>query len=791
MLNCKPGKPRWFGRETVRGKNCTFGDRKIRCVEDILNHLNEAQRKAVESFAGPVMVIAGAGSGKTRVLTYRVAYMIQQGVDPFNILALTFTNKAAREMKERMLKLVGNREAPYVWMGTFHSIFARVLRVEGQLLGYPSSFIIYDTDDSKRLIKSLVNEMNLDAKVYTPAWVLGRISSAKNNLISADDYLQSTEIQNTDRQANRPETGRLFKAYQDRLFRSQAMDFDDLLFNMNRILRDFPEVLYKYQERFRYILVDEYQDTNYSQYVILKQLAARYENICVVGDDAQSIYAFRGANIRNILNFKTDYPDYKVFKLEQNYRSTSTIVEAANSIIAHNKEQIFKKVWTENEQGEKIKLLKANSDNEEGQLIANTIFELKMNLHIPHDAFAVLYRTNAQSRAIEEGLRKSGIPYRIYGGMSFYKRKEIKDLLGYFRLVVNQNDEDALKRIINYPARGIGESTLDKASVCAKEGGMTLWEVFCDPVKARLETRPATLSKIGDFVAMIKNFSYQVSTRNAYELARQITHSSGIVKDLEEDKTPEGIARLDNIEELLNAINEFAENDEVMPTIDGDEQSGIRSLALFMQDIALHTDADDKDDGIPKTSLMTIHAAKGLEFPYVFVSGMEENLFPNIQALGSRSELEEERRLFYVAITRAGKRLFLSHSQTRYTHGSLNYCEPSRFLEEIGEDFLELPRKVTWQPNPDETIIRKTPSVSFRKPGLKKIEAVSSNSPGNPNSEELIRTLQTGMQVEHERFGTGKVLNLEGEGANKKATVFFNGIGQKQLLLKFAKLKIL
>lgn len=761
--------------------------------KDILSHLNEAQREAVRCIEGPVMVIAGAGSGKTRVLTYRIAYMIQQGIDPFHILALTFTNKAAREMKERMLQLVGKSEAVNVWMGTFHSIFARILRVEGHLIGYPAAFAIYDAEDSKRLMKSIIDEMHLDLKIYSPSWVLTRISAAKSRLISVQEYLDSTEIQTADREANRPETGILYKIYQDRLFRSQAMDFDDLLFNMNRILQTFPEILFKYQNRFRNILVDEYQDTNFSQYIIIKQLAARFENICVVGDDAQSIYSFRGANIQNIFNFKNDYPDYKVFKLEQNYRSTKIIVEAANKVIANNREQIYKKVWTDNEAGEKIKIIRASSDNEEGQLIADTIFELKMNRQLESDAFAVLYRTNAQSRAIEEALRRLNIPYRIYGGLSFYKRKEIKDLLAYFRLVVNPNDEDALRRVINYPARGIGEGTMDKAMVCSIERNVPLWEVISNPLEYGLQLRSNIVEKMSNFVAMIKKFHYQIKTHNAYELARQIAHASGILKELDDDKSPEGVARLDNIEELLSAINDFSQNDEVIPNIDQEDQTGIRSLDLFLQQIALLTDADEKDDGVPKVSLMTIHSAKGLEFPYVFVAGLEENLFPNIQALGTRIELEEERRLFYVAITRAQKKLFLSHAQTRYHHGSLNYCEPSRFLDEIEEEFIESgAKKVSW--NPPFASVKSPKTIPTKQPDFSKLKKISHedvNSPLNPDTEELIRCLQTGMQVRHERFGQGKVISLEGEGANKKATVFFPGIGQKQLLLKFAKLKII
>ncbi len=769
---------------------------KLNSVDDILTHLNEAQRQAVEAIEGPVMVIAGAGSGKTRVLTYRVAHLIRQGVDPFQILALTFTNKAAREMKERIVKLVGGHEAGNVWMGTFHSIFARILRVEGIRLGYPSNFTIYDTDDSKRLLKSIVNESGLEPKIYTAGFVLGRISNAKSSLVSAAEYNANPEILYADKAMNRPEIGRLYSLYQSRLFKSQAMDFDDLLFNMNVILRDFPEVLFKYQTRFRYIMVDEYQDTNFAQYLILKRLASKFENICVVGDDAQSIYGFRGANIQNILNFKTDYPDYILHKLEQNYRSTQHIVNAANSLIAHNKEQIQKKVWTENEDGDKIKIIRAASDNEEGALVASAIFETKMNNQLRNDAFAVLYRTNAQSRAIEEGLRRANIPYRVFGGLSFYKRKEIKDILAYFRLIVNHSDEDALRRIINYPTRGIGETTVEKAIVKASEEGKTLWEIFEAPENYNLGLRSNVIEKISAFIYMIKSFSVQLKSRNAHDLARQITGASGLLKELEEDKTPEGIARIDNIEELLNAISDFTESDEVIPGLDEDNTS-IRTLDMFMQDIALITDADQDEEDTDRVTLMTIHSAKGLEFPYVFAVGMEENLFPNIQALGNRADLEEERRLFYVAITRAEKKLFLSYAESRYLHGNLNFCEPSRFLEEIDESCIEVIRKVSWNnaPVPKSPALPKVkttfqkPAIA-EKPNLKKIDATGPVM-HNAGAEELISRLQTGMEVEHERFGRGKVIAMEGTGPNKKATVFFQTVGQKQLLLKFAKLRML
>ena len=591
-------------------------------MNNILNDLNEVQRQAVESINGPVMVIAGAGSGKTRVLTYRVAHLINTGVDPFNVLALTFTNKAAREMKGRILQLVGNSDARNVWMGTFHSVFSKILRIDGHLLGYPSNYTIYDTDDSKSLIKTILKELDLDPKVYQPNVVLDRISSCKSSLIPAEDYIISSEFQEQDRAASKPKMGEIMMRYKNRCFKAQAMDFDDLLFNTNVLLRDFPEILYKYQQKFRYILVDEYQDTNFAQYMIIKKLAARFENICVVGDDAQSIYAFRGANIQNILNFKNDYPDLKTFKLEQNYRSTQTIVKAANSIIVNNKEQIFKEVWTENAEGVPIPVLHGSSDNEEGRMIAQSIFETKMYNQLPNDAFAILYRTNAQSRSIEEALRKLNIPYRIYGGLSFYKRKEIKDLLAYFRLAINLNDEEALNRIINYPARGIGKTSLEHIIVKANEENKSQWEVISEGKMTGINT--GTLTKISEFVLMIKSFRAQLKTRNAYDLAKHIASSSGIMKELYEDKTPEGLSRYENIEELLNAIKDFSEK-EPEPSFEngGEISTSIRTLDEFMQDIALLTDADnDNENDNDKVALMTIHSAKGLEFPYVYITGM-------------------------------------------------------------------------------------------------------------------------------------------------------------------------
>jgi DNA helicase-2/ATP-dependent DNA helicase PcrA len=772
---------------------------------NIFSELNEAQGAAVKATEGPVLIIAGAGSGKTRALTYRVAYLVEKGIDPFHILALTFTNKAAREMKERIVQLVGP-EAKNVWMGTFHSVFARILRIEGHLLGYPSNYTIYDTDDTKRVIKNLIKENNLDDKVYQPGYILHRISAAKTSLLTAADYNASPELREYDSSSGKPLTGQLYTQYQGRLKRASAMDFDDLLFNMNILLRDFPDVLYKYQQKFQYILVDEYQDTNYAQYLIIKMLAANNENICVVGDDAQSIYAFRGANIQNILNFKTDYPDHQVFKLEQNYRSTQTIVNAANKIIENNKNQIFKEIWTENEEGQRIQLLKASTDNEEANLVAQSIFENKMNNQLQNAAFAILYRTNAQSRAHEEALRRLNIPCRIYGGVSFYQRKEIKDLLSYFRLTINNRDEDALLRIINFPARGIGKTTLEKLVVLADEHKKSIFELIEDPDAHNLRLPEGTSQKVYGFVTMIKSFSVMLGAKNAYELAKHIAGSSGLMKELYDDKTPEGVSRFENLEELLNAIKEFSESPKTNIETGEIEPNVVRTLDEFMQDVALYTDADKgKTDDVDRVTLMTIHSAKGLEFPYVYVVGMEENLFPSIQSLNSRSDLEEERRLFYVAVTRARQKLTLSFAENRYRWGTPTTCEPSRFISEIPEAFIDFPRKITaarpnfqrennWSASlPGVELPLKKPVVpnNFRKvapaAGVAPAPAGKVDSGGPPSD---IEEIQTGMEVIHERFGKGKVVNIEGIGPNKKATVFFPPIGQKQLLLRFAKLRI-
>mgnify|MGYP002344515004 FL=1 len=766
---------------------------------NILEQLNESQRVAVAATEGPVMVIAGAGSGKTRVLTYRVAHLIEKGVDAFNILCLTFTNKAAREMKERIVSLVGN-EAKNVWMGTFHSVFARILRSDGQHLGYPQNFTIYDTDDSKSLIRTIVKELELDPKEYAPNQVLSRISAAKSNLISAEDYNKNADIMEQDRMARKPMIGKIYVYYQARLFKSGAMDFDDLLFNTNILLRDFPEILYKYQDKFRYILVDEYQDTNFSQYIIVKKLAARFENLCVVGDDAQSIYSFRGANIQNILNFKSDYPNCQIFKLEQNYRSTKTIVKAANSLIACNKDQIQKEVWTENEEGLLIKVLKSKSDSEEGTLVANTIFEIKMNQQLHNDAFAVLYRTNAQSRAIEEALRRLNIPYKIYGGLSFYSRKEIKDLLAYFRLTVNPNDEESLRRIINYPARGIGETSMQKITIAATNNGISLWDALTQRQKYRVDLGSKTANAIDNFITMLQSFRAQLEKTDAFKLAEHIAKASGILRDLDEDKTVEGQARIENIEALLNAVQGFA--DRAIDPATG-EESKTPTLGEFLQEVSLLTDqdADDKTD-TDKVSLMTIHQSKGLEFPYVFVTGMEENLFPSFMSINSRADLEEERRLFYVAITRAEKRAFLSHAETRYKWGQLTVCEISRFVNEIDERFVENNTRTSWNRLADSGVKSSTPAKqvkTYTKPatpstppnGFKKVGTYAKDDAQQaathvPNDD--YGNIEPGMRVTHASFGMGSVVSVEGTGPNKKATVIFDSVGEKKLLLRFAKL---
>ncbi|TVR40599.1 MAG: ATP-dependent DNA helicase [Cryomorphaceae bacterium] len=761
---------------------------------DYLNELNESQRAAVLHTEGPSMVIAGAGSGKTRVLTYKIAHLIEKGVDPFNILALTFTNKAAREMKERIGQIIGEAEARNIWMGTFHSVFARILRFEAEKLGYPSNFTIYDTADSKSLLKSIIKDMQLDDKIYKPGLVLGRISAAKNNLISPQAYKENSDVAGEDHLSGRPKLADIYHAYAVRCYRAGAMDFDDLLYNTNVLLRDYPDVLHKYQHKYHHILVDEYQDTNYSQYLIVKKLAALNENLCVVGDDAQSIYAFRGADIYNILNFKKDYPDYKLFKLEQNYRSTQTIVNAANSIIDKNKNQIKKKVWTDNEEGSTIEVKCCVSDSEEGFMVSNAIFDTQMSEQALYSDFAILYRTNAQSRSMEEALRKLNIPYRIYGGLSFYQRKEIKDLLAYFRLTANPNDEEALKRIINYPARGIGATTVDRIVAAALENNVALWDVVTEPQQFGVSLRSNIVQQIQGFVSMIRGFRNQLAAASAYDLGHLIASSSGLLRDLHADKTPEGVSRYENIQELLNGLKNFTEQ----AIADGRES---HTLSDFLIDVALLTDADQDDDDNNKVTLMTIHAAKGLEFPYIYIVGMEENLFPSQMALESRSGLEEERRLFYVALTRAEKRAMLSYALSRYKWGNLQRCEPSRFIDDIDEKYLTLP------PKPHSTFAhsetrsafgtkyrpRTAPETAQPKPfePRKNLKKVQSNMASAPGDNALGLSLAVGDEVEHDRFGKGKVLQLEGKSPDTKATVFFPTVGQKQLLLRFARLRLL
>ena len=760
-------------------------------MKDYLKDLNKEQYDAVIHSEGPSMVIAGAGSGKTRVLTYRIAHLLDKGVDPFHVLSLTFTNKAAREMKERVIQLIGDGEARNVWMGTFHSVFAKILRIEGHHLGYPSNFTIYDTDDSKKLIRNIIGEMNLDPKVYVPNYVRSRISMAKSHLISPGIYAEDPDIQATDESSAKPLIKEIYNGYNARLKRSDAMDFDDLLFNTYILFRDFPEVLYKYQQKFRYILVDEYQDTNEAQYLIVKKLAANTENICVVGDDAQSIYAFRGANIQNILNFRKDYPDYKLFKLEQNYRSTKNIVNAANKVITFNKEQIKKTVWTDNGEGEKIGFIRATSDNEEGKLIADAIFSIKMNQQRLNSDFAILYRTNAQSRAMEESLRKLNIPYRIYGGQSFYNRKEIRDLLAYFRLVINHNDEEALQRAISTPSRGIGKTTMERIIVTADEQGVSMWEVIGAPQKYGLKVNSGILNKLGTFITMIKSFSAEMKKKEAYEAAKIIANGSGLIRMFRDEETPESISRVENIEELLNSVKEFSERGAEAAEGDMELQG---TLDEFMQEVALFTDADkDDDEGNNKVSLMTIHAAKGLEFPYVFIVGLEENLFPSVQSVSTRTDLEEERRLFYVALTRAMKKVTLSYAESRYRWGQFTIAEPSRFLEEIDESLLDIPHKTALKTAPAGNEQRKSTSFgsSIRQRNLKTIVSATQSSGAANFQADDTTGLMAGMEVEHPKFGKGKVVAVEGSGPNKKATVFFSGVGKKNLLLRFAKLRIL
>jgi DNA helicase-2/ATP-dependent DNA helicase PcrA len=779
--------------------------KKKSIVFDYLQNLNEAQREAVLRTEGPALVIAGAGSGKTRVLTFRIANLLKQGAKPSSILSLTFTNKAAREMKERIASVVGENTARYLWMGTFHSIFARILRFEHEIIGYPSNFTIYDSADSKSLIKTIIKSFQLDDKIYKPGVVASRISMAKNNLITPNAYENSAEIRKADKSMRMPQIAQIYKEYAKRCLLSGAMDFDDLLLKTNVLFRDHPEVLKKYQERFGYVMVDEYQDTNYSQYLIVKKLAAGHKNICVVGDDAQSIYSFRGARIENILNFKSDYPEHKVFKLEQNYRSTQTIVNAANSIIAKNKRQIPKKVFSENATGKPIKLISALTDNEEGFLVAQEIAQSQLRDHYKYEDFAILYRTNMQSRIFEESLRKRNIPYKIYGGLSFYQRKEIKDLISYFRMIINPADNEALKRIINYPARGIGATTLAKLEAAAINNETSIWKIISDlPTVNHANLNKGTAGKILHFVGLIQKFMQLSEDCDAFDTAKTIAEQTGILKELYNDKSPEGLSRHENIQELLNGIQEFS--------INAKETGEPEKLENYLEDVALLTDQDnEKEEDRNKVTLMTVHSSKGLEFKNVFVVGMEENLFPSNQNGDNKPEtLEEERRLFYVALTRAEENAWFSYANQRYRWGNLDFCTPSRFLEEIDEQFLDTsgiaasssPTRRA-QSNDDiqperyhKNPVRRQPPGAFKTPesqnflNKKLVSLKESSRAQNTFQGDAPEKIQTGMVVEHQRFGEGKVINIEGVAPNIKATVFFKSGTQKQLLLKFAKLKI-
>ncbi|UKM64187.1 UvrD-helicase domain-containing protein [Flavobacteriaceae bacterium GSB9] len=776
-------------------------------MEKYLSQLNDAQLEPTIQIEGPMIVIAGAGSGKTRVLTFRIAYMMSKGIDPFNILALTFTNKAAREMKERIAQIVGASEAKNLWMGTFHSVFAKILRIEADKLGYPSNFTIYDTQDSDRLIRDIIKQMNLDKDVYKYKQVRSRISSYKNSLITVRAYFQNPELIEADTMARRPRLGDIYREYVDRCFKAGAMDFDDLLLKTNELLTRFPDVLAKYQNRFKYILVDEYQDTNHSQYLIVRALSDKFQNICVVGDDAQSIYAFRGANINNILNFQKDYDDVKVFRLEQNYRSTKNIVNAANSVIDKNQTKLDKVVWTANDEGGKIKVHRSLTDADEGRYVASTIFDNKMNHQLGNSDFAILYRTNAQSRSIEDALRKRDIPYRIYGGTSFYQRKEIKDVLSYLRLIINPADEEALKRVINFPPRGIGQTTIDRLIVAANGYKRTMFEVMKNIDKTDVKVNSGIKNKLQNFVTLIESYQVLNQTADVFELAEHVTRTSGLIKEFNKDGTPEGVARMENIEELLNGMKDFVEGQKELADATG-------SLAEFLEDVALATDMDnDKDDG-DKVALMTIHLAKGLEFPYVYIVGLEEDLFPSAMSMNTRSELEEERRLFYVALTRAEKQAYLTYALSRYRWGKLVDSEPSRFIEEIDEQYLDNvtpveerrinpmlsadifgdvePNKVRYKPAKQAPMKKGRPKgeqEKFQVSTPKKLKPVSQTN-GSGNTNLFDGKLAVGNMVKHGRFGTGEVLKIEGAGADTKAEIKFQHGGVKKLLLRFAKLEV-
>lgn len=793
-------------------------------MNDYLSGLNDRQREATLHIDGPLMIVAGAGSGKTKVLTTRVAHLMANGVDAFNILALTFTNKAAKEMKERVEKILGNNEARNLYIGTFHSVFARILRFEADKIGYPRHFTIYDTDDAKSVVKTVVNELNLDDKHYKPNIVYNRISAAKNALVGPEEYRNDYAIQQEDMRSNRPAIAQIFDAYAKRCFKNGAMDFDDLLLKFYELLKNVPEALAKYQRKFKYVLIDEYQDTNPAQYEIIKLLGAMHENVCVVGDDAQSIYSFRGATIENILQFQKDYDEVKVVKLEQNYRSTQSILHVANEIIKNNKSQIEKNLFTENAEGEKIKLVRTMTDNDEGKFVADSIQEQKLRNHYSNKDFAILYRTNAQSRAFEEALRRMGLAYTIYGGISFYQRKEIKDIVAYLRIIVNPKDEEALKRIINYPGRGIGKTTIDKLVLSANENNISMWDVLekaNDPIAIGVGFRAGTFTAIQDFVTMIKSFASMLTKQNAYDVAVHVGKQTGLVKELFNDKSTEGVARYENIQELLNSIKEWIESPD-----NEDGELVDKSLGSYLQQITLLTDADEKDPDADTVKLMTIHAAKGLEFSCVFSAGLEEMLFPNAFSINTREELEEERRLFYVAITRAKQRLWVTYANTRYRFGQLVQNEPSRFIEEIPEQFMDRSfagggaknqvggsrwgkssafermkgkqeddgesGKVTQQSgtyyNSDPAVAKSSPSYLPPKgmPAKVKDHVPTPDFVASDTSE-----LQTGQKIEHQKFGFGEVMKIEGAKHNPIATIQFEHNGEKKIMLNYAKLRIL
>jgi DNA helicase-2/ATP-dependent DNA helicase PcrA len=778
-------------------------------MQDYLSGLNERQREAVLHKDGPLMIVAGAGSGKTKVLTTRIAHLMAfHGINSFNILALTFTNKAAKEMKERVEKVLGNTEARNLYIGTFHSVFARILRAEAPKLGYPSNFTIYDTDDAKGVVKTVINELGLDDKLYKPSTVYNRISSAKNALVGPAEYAADYHIQQEDMRSNRPQIAQVYEAYGKRCFKNGAMDFDDLLIKFYELLKFFPDSLHKFQHKFKYILIDEYQDTNPAQYEIIKLLGAAHENVCVVGDDAQSIYSFRGATIQNILQFQKDYDDVKVIKLEQNYRSSQNIINVANEVIKYNKGQIPKNLWTDNQEGEKIRLVRTMTDNDEGKFVADTIQEQKLRNHYRNNDFAILYRTNAQSRAFEESLRRMNIPYTIYGGISFYQRKEIKDFVAYLRLLVNTRDEESLKRIINYPTRGIGKTSVDRAILAANDNNISMWEVLENAVQ--FGYKGGTLEAIDNFVLMIRSFASMLKDKNAYEVALHVGKQTNFVRELFNDKSTEGVARYENVQELLNSIKEFTETPS-----NEEGEVGDKGLGAYLQQITLLTDADEKDPDADTVKLMTIHAAKGLEFSCVFACGLEEMLFPSGLSINTREELEEERRLFYVVITRAKKQLWITYANTRYKFGSLVQNEPSRFINELPEQYLDrsfsgggarnqqgsffggssaYDRMHRGFDRPAQAERRygppnkpSTPSYVTPKPTVKTIEHIP--SPDFVPSDTT--ALEAGQRVEHTKFGFGEVIKLEGSAHNPIATVKFDLNGEKKIMLNYAKLRIL